>query len=130
MTRARRAQSALNQQLMQLGVAAPAVITQRMTRMAIAGLSPTARDHAECSRMVSEKWSAGMQAWNAMAMQSLAVGTSAGLHAMSLWMPWAAAGLKPLPSAQDAWMEVASAGLRPILRTARANQRRLGKTKA
>ncbi len=54
-----------------LAVAAPQVVAHRLTRMAMAGANPSARDRREFTRMVSEKQTAFQQSWAAMGMQSI-----------------------------------------------------------
>ena len=44
-----------------LAVAAPQVVAHRLTRMAMAGANPSARDRREFTRMVSEKQTAFQQ---------------------------------------------------------------------
>ena len=51
---------------MELGLAAPEVIAQRLLRMALAGSSPSASDREEFSRMSAEKVSAFYESWNGM----------------------------------------------------------------
>src|SRR2546427_799414 len=47
------------------------LVAHRLTRMAMAGANPSARDRREFTRMVSEKQTAFQQSWAAMGMQSM-----------------------------------------------------------
>jgi hypothetical protein len=78
------------------------VIGHRVTRMAVAGPKPSARDRREFTRMGSEKLQAAGQSGWAMAAQM-----------QTAW--W------------RSWMQLMLAGLAPVHRTATANARRLGR---
>jgi len=54
----------------ELARAAPPVVTHRVTRMALAGTPPTARDQREFRQMGAEKMAAFTESWNAMATQA------------------------------------------------------------
>ena len=54
----------------ELACAAPPVVTHRVTRMALAGTPPTARDQREFRQMGAEKMAAFTESWNAMATQA------------------------------------------------------------
>lgn len=71
--------------------------------------SPTARDRAELSRMVSEKTVAFQRAWLAMAQESMRVQYQWGTD-------WGAA-----------WWAIFNKGLAPVQRRAIANARRLSR---
>ena len=119
-------------QSFELGAAVPQVIGHRVTRMALAGLSPSARDRREFHRMGVEKVAATVEAWNAMAGQAFtAYQRWAWPFMQSLWFPWAA----PAPTVRSAsryWSDAAlgilGKGFVPIHRRAVANARRLGRT--
>lgn len=57
--------------LAELGVAAPQVVAHRLTRMALAGATPSARDRNEFTGMVVEKQVAFAQAWMNMFAEGL-----------------------------------------------------------
>jgi len=57
--------------LTELGLAAPQVIAHRLTRMALAGPTISARDRKEFTGMVAEKQAAVAQAWMGMFAEGL-----------------------------------------------------------
>ena len=59
----RRRRPYLAQRMLELAWSSPQVIAHRMSHA----------DSAEQTRMVTEKWAAGMESWNAMAAYSLAL---------------------------------------------------------
>jgi hypothetical protein len=117
----------------ELAFAAPQVIAQRLSRLAAAGSTPSARDRRESQRMVAEKPLAFAQAWSAMAVEAMAAQQALALAwTRSLWMPWAFGAMTP-SRAGDAWaralLGVAGKGLAPVHRTAVANARRLSRAR-
>jgi hypothetical protein len=111
----------------------PQVVTHRVTRVAIAGPVPSARDRKEFKRMVAEKTSAFGEAWSAMAMQAMRANQA--LPASWLHAFWAPA-LRRVPSAtavaaelQPAALGVLGKGMAPVHRKAVANAKRLSRTK-
>lgn len=54
----------------ELGFAAPQVVAHRITRMLMAGVTPTARDRKELRLMGTEKMAAFAESWNAMAIET------------------------------------------------------------
>jgi hypothetical protein len=90
-------------QAMELTLATPQVMAHRLTRMAMAGPLPSARDQREFNLMGQEKVQAFQQSWAAMWMQALAT---------------------PMQPAK-----VLAAGMAPVHTKAVANARRLGKAK-
>lgn len=126
MPRKRNPSRVLGTQLIDLGAAAPSVVSQRLLQMATAGTTPSARDRREFTRMSSEKVSAAWESWGAMAGYAMRLNTAATQTALAFWMPWAFAA-KPLPSAEDALISMATAGVQPYRRIAVANHRRLSK---
>lgn len=128
-TRRSRKFPSLAAESLKLGVAVPQVIAHRLTRMALAGGSPSARDRAELQRMGLEKILAANEAWNAMAVQALLENQKLALSFMqSFWFPWLRRA-----SASTQWRNAAAGvlgkGIAPIRRRAVANARRLGRTK-
>ena len=65
-SRRRSATSRLAQQTAGLAMAVPQVVGHRLTRMALAGPQPNARDRAEFHRMGAEKVVAFSQGWLTM----------------------------------------------------------------
>ncbi|MFD2837766.1 hypothetical protein ACFS3C_18085 [Azotobacter vinelandii] len=55
MARARRRTNRASKQVVELAMAVPLVVAQRMARMAMAGTAPTARDRREFQLMGAEK---------------------------------------------------------------------------
>ena len=131
--RRRRKSKSLAAQTFALGIAAPQVIAHRLTRMATAGTSPSARDRAEFQRMGIEKIAAANEAWTAMAAQTFLENQKLALTFMqSLWFPW----MRPTPTVKSVSRQlnrtaarVAGKGMAPIRRRAVANAKRLGRIK-
>ena len=132
-TRNRRPSALLATQAAELALAVPQVVAHRVTRMALAGPQPSARDQREFKRMVSEKETAFTAAWRAMAMQAVVANQQLGL---SLFLSyWAPGKRKPLSAAaitaqlQNAALGVLGKGMAPVHRKAVANAKRLARTK-
>ena len=115
-----------------IAVAAPQVIAHRVTRMALAGPLPDARDRKEFTGMVQEKQLAFAQsflAWNTAVLR----------WQMHMQMQWFSACLRgdyakafqpffsPLPLAA-AGEKAAAQALEPVRRKAVSNAKRLAKT--
>ena len=117
----------------ELAFAVPQVVAHRMTRMALAGASPSARDREEFELMSAEKKAAFSESWNAMASQALKAHQTLTLSFWrSLWSPSFAD--KPTASAvitqwRDAAVGVLGKGMAPVHSRAVANAKRLGRTK-
>ena len=115
-----------------LAFAVPQVVAHRVTRMAIASPSLSKRDRKEFHRMGAEKMAAFSESWSAMAMQAFRANQAlAASFLRSFWSPlWR----KPSASAiaaqlQNAALGVLDKGLTPVHRKARANAKRLARTK-
>lgn len=138
-TRRTRSSAPLARKLAELSLAVPQVVAHRVTRMALAGPSPTARDRQEFERMVEEKKLAFGQSWMAMGLQAVQAQQALALSMMrSFWSP-ASLGRRP-PSAaavtaavtsqlQRAAVNVLGQGLAPVHRKAVANAKRLARTR-
>ena len=130
MTRRTRHQASLAIKTAELALAAPFVVAERVTRMALAGSTPSARDRKEFHGMVSEKAVAFAQSWQAMAWQAARANQA---FATSLFTSLLVPGRKPaLPSAtalHNAALGVLGVGLAPVHRKAVANARRLARSK-
>lgn len=100
----------------QMGLAAPAVMSHRLARLAQAGPLPSAVDLGEFQRMVAEKPMAFAQAWFGMASAM-----------MSLQQQWFAAWLRGRPGwvSPGALGWVAGKGIDPIHAKVMGNSRRL-----
>jgi len=110
--------------LAELGVAAPQVIAHRLTRMALAGPTISARDRKEFTGIVTEKQAAVAQAWMGMFAEGLRLQQQFALSLLTGATPRTHAA-----RAKSAASRIASAGLAPIHRTAVANAKRLARTK-
>lgn len=110
--------------LAELGVAAPQVVTHRLTRMALAGAAPGARDRQEFLGMVLEKQVAFTQAWMAMAVECLR-----WQQTIAMSMLTGATAHQHLAQARSAAARAAAAGLAPVHRKAVSNAKRLARTK-
>jgi hypothetical protein len=119
-------------QAAELAVAVPQIIAHRVTRMAIAGTSPSARDRKEFYRMGAEKIMAFNECWNAMALQAFRANQQLALSFMqSLWFPWASPQTSLRTASKqlgNAALGVAGKGMAPVHRRAVANAKRLGRT--
>ena len=105
--------------LTEIGLFAPLVIAQRMSRMMLPDAMRTAADRAEDTRMVAEKTKAASD--GLMAMQSE--------MASQMMNAWFGMALGRMPNAAKATDAVVSAGLKPARRKVKANAKRLGKQK-
>jgi hypothetical protein len=132
-TRPQRKSKSLATQATELAFAVPQVMSHRLTRMAMAGHAPSARDRKEFDLMVAEKNMAFAQSWSAMASQSL-------LAHQALSASWLRTLCSPIgigaPSVatvlnqvHGATLGVLGKGLAPVHRKAVANARRLARTK-
>jgi hypothetical protein len=110
--------------LAELGVAAPQVIAHRLTRMALAGPTISARDRKEFTGMVVEKQAAVAQAWTAMFAEGVRLQQQ---FALSLFM--GATPRQHAARAKSAASRIASIGVTPFHRKAVANAKRLARTK-
>ena len=114
----------------QLALAAPQVIAHRMSRIAMAGGNFADHDVQELARMGSEKQTAFIASWNAMALQALRHQNAFMLAwFQAAWMPWFRWGISPTSVAtklQSAAVATLLSGMGPVHRTAVANARRLG----
>ena len=64
--RHRRTTRRATRQAIELAAAVPAVVAHRMSRLALAGPSPSARDRKEFHKMGAEKVAAFYESWTAM----------------------------------------------------------------
>ena len=132
-TRRTRKSKSLAVQSIELAVAMPQVIAHRVARMAIAGVSPSARDRREFHRMGTEKITALNEALNAMAVQTFRANQQLTLSFMqSFWFPWVR-GRPSLKSGsrqlRNAALGILGKGMAPVRRRAVANAKRLGRAK-
>lgn len=132
-TRPSRQALVLGSQAAELAWAVPQVVAHRLTRLALAGPLPSARDRKEFEGMVQEKQQAFSQAWQAMAVQTLRAQQQLGLSFLQQLgqpMRWRA-GLAPpgLAQLQRAALGILGQGLAPVHRKAVANAKRLARTR-
>ena len=117
----------------ELAFAVPQVVAHRVTRMAIASPSLSARDKKEFEGMSAEKTVAFSESWNAMALEAIRANqTLAASLFRSFWSPW----LRGRPSAstvtaqmQSAALGILGKGMAPVHRKAVANAKRLARTR-
>ena len=110
--------------LAELGLAAPQVIAHRLTRMAMAGPTISARDRKEFSGMVREKQAAVAQAWMGMFAEGVRLQQQLALSLFTGATP-----SQHVARAKSAASRMASTGLAPFHRKAVANAKRLERTK-
>jgi hypothetical protein len=101
---------AVHRKTFELSIAAPQVIAHRLTRMALAGSSPSARDRKEFTGMVMEKQVAFMRSWMAAWQQMFTMQSTFGAWG---WKQWSA---------------IANAAITPLHAKATSNARRLART--
>ncbi|WP_372659135.1 polyhydroxyalkanoate granule-associated phasin [Hydrogenophaga sp.] len=130
-SRSTRSSASLAELAAELAVAVPQVVMHRLTRMAQAGVQPSARDRKEFQLMNDEKSVAFHESWAAMASQASSA-QQQWLQSMMqvVWQPWFPMGatdsLAPLQVA-DVAMDIARQGLLPVHRQAVSNARRLNR---
>jgi hypothetical protein len=112
-------------QLAELAFAAPQVVAHRLSRMARAGATPSARDRKEFAGMVLEKQLAFAQAWTAMFAESIRWQQSLALSLLAGATPRQHAA-----RAASAATRLAASGLAPVHRKAVANAKRLARAKS
>lgn len=121
----------MNNDMMQLAMAAPIVVAQRMTRMALAGAYPSARDRNEMGRMTSEKVDAFTESWNTTMARMTQANINLGFDVMrAAWSPWnQTAGLMNAAAVRFGNAATASMeqSLAPARRRTVANAKRLGR---
>jgi hypothetical protein len=115
----------------ELACAAQQVVAHRVTRMAIAGPLPSARDRKEFELMNAEKTDAFNESWNAMATRAIhanqALATS---FILSCWSPLGMTTPTELASQLNhAALGVLGEGMAPVHKKALANAKRLARTK-
>ncbi len=126
-----RTTKAVAGQVTDLAFAVPQVVAHRLTRMALAGTRPSARDRKEFYLMGAEKWAAFSESWAAMAKQLTRENEKMALALVrSFWFPWAAARPSAKSTAEQmstAAMGIVHKGVAPVHRRAVANAKRLGR---
>lgn len=115
----RRSSTRLARQATELSLAVPQVIAHRLTRLALAGPSPGARDRREFHVMGAEKVRAFWQSWFAMGWAMVEASQKA-------WLAWLQGARVPLLDTHA----ILARGLAPVHRRATANARRLGRVRS
>ncbi|SKA69278.1 hypothetical protein SAMN02745130_00423 [Thiothrix eikelboomii] len=112
----------------EVAYAAPQVIAHRLTRMALAGANPSAKDQREFYRMGTEKVEAFYESWNAMLLQTLEINQRLWF---SFWFPWAApvSSKNPVDQLEQAATQILTSGIKPVHKRAVSNAKRLNKTR-
>jgi hypothetical protein len=126
--RHKRQSASLIFKVTELAFAVPQVVAHRVTRMALAGTSPTARDQREFQQMGAEKMAAFTESWNAMATQAFRANY---VLATSFWRSWLSGKPPQVSGSQlhNAALGVLGKGLGPVHRRAVANAKRLARTR-
>jgi hypothetical protein len=131
--RRNRKAAAVGVQVADLLLAAPLVAAHRLSRLALAGHTPSRRDRREFALMGAEKAAAFHESWNAMFSQSLRIQQEIGAAMWrSYWLTWLNAGTHWMPQRIDLphiVLRVMSKGMAPVQRRAVANARRLHRTR-
>jgi endonuclease V-like protein UPF0215 family len=104
-------------ELASIGLFAPMVIAQRMSRMMLPEIMRTANDRAEDTRMVKEKTKAATDGM-------MAANVELGQQMMDAWIGMVFGKMPQPMRAADA---IASAALKPARRQVKANVKRLSK---
>ncbi|UXY16614.1 hypothetical protein N8I74_06240 [Chitiniphilus purpureus] len=105
--------------------AAPQVVTQRVTRMALAKQPLSPRDQREFTRMGTEKLDAFSRAGWAMLLECWRMQQQAWFAGLSGWTALAGGQRRPRPPHWDS-SRLWAATMAPVHRTVTANARRLG----
>ena len=114
----------------ELAFAVPLVVAHRVSRMATAGTSVSARDLKEFHLMGSEKTAAFHESWNAMALHAIRANQALGFSLWrSFWSPsfGADASHAVARQMQSAALGILGKGMAPVHRVAVANAKRLSR---
>ena len=114
----RRSSPRLARQATELAIAVPQVVAHRLTRLALAGPWPNARDRREFHGMGQEKVHAFWQSWFAMGWAFVEA-------AQQAWLAVLQGARVPLVDLHH----VMARGMAPVHRKATANARRLARTR-
>lgn len=124
----KRRTTSLARQTTELAIATPQVVAHRLTRMALASPTLSARDRKEFHGMVREKQVAFGQSWMAMAMEAMRVHQQI-LGSLLFW-PWSV--MTPGHAARlyrDGARSILAKGIAPVHGKAMSNARRLARTR-
>ena len=119
-------------QAAELSLAVPQVMAHRLTRMALAGHTPSARDREEFDLMSHEKSAAFLESWQAMAVQSMRANQALSMSFFrAFWSPTMTGKMSMGgigAQIQNAALGVLGKGMAPVHRRAVANAKRLSRT--
>ena len=117
-------------QAIDLSLAVPQVVAHRVTRMALAGAQPSARDRREFERMGTEKIAALQESWSAMGAEWWRANQRLTATLLrSFWFPWTGAWIHAVSRQTDGIAtDLLAAGMAPLRRRAVANAKRLAAT--
>lgn len=120
----------LSQQALELSIATPQVVAQRLTRMAFSGPNMSARDQKEFKQMSDEKVTAFYQSWTAIWTQMFQSQFALAQVMVSTFTAAAVAGKSPCVTSAISAMsneanKIMSAGIEPVHRQAMSNAKRL-----
>ena len=128
-----RGSKLLAAQATELSMAVPQVMAHRLTRMALAGSTPSERDRKEFDLMSSEKSAAFLESWQAMAVQSMRANQALSMFFFrAFWSPSMTEKLSMgniTTQMQNAAIGVLGKGMAPVHQRAVANAKRLSRTK-
>ncbi|MFM9915841.1 MAG: polyhydroxyalkanoate granule-associated phasin [Rhizobacter sp.] len=117
----------------ELSWAVPQVVVHRLTRMAMAGSSPSPRDRREFDLMTAEKNDAFNESWSAMSSQAICVQQAMVTSLLTFFGSPSSAGTSSATAAAMDWHDAAigvlGRGMVPVHRRAVANAKRLARTK-
>ncbi|MDO9315636.1 MAG: hypothetical protein Q7T97_13945 [Burkholderiaceae bacterium] len=117
----------------ELSWAVPQVVAHRLTRMAMAGASPSPRDRREFDLMTAEKSDAFNESWAAMTAHSLHVQQAMVTSLLCSFGSPPSAGPSCATATAMNWHDAAIGvlghGMVPVHRRAVANAKRLARTK-
>jgi len=132
-SRRKRTTQSLAVKAAELAIAVPQVIAHRVTRMALAGPRPSARDRKEFELMLAEKNAAFGESWNAMFLHASRANQELASSLFRSFMALPAGGKASAAASavkfHKAALGVLGKGLAPVHRKAMANARRLARTK-
>jgi len=133
MARVHRRTNRVSRQSVELAVAVPQVVVQRMARMAMAGVNPSARERREFRLMGLEKMAAFSESWMAMHLQMFHASQELAFSLMKVWNPMLGgkdAWFKSAQAYQSAMLGVLGKGMAPLHKRAVGNARRLSRTRS
>jgi hypothetical protein len=123
----------LHKQVAEMSWAVPQVVNQRVSRLLLAGVQPSAKDQEEFQKMGAEKLAAFCESWAALGQQMWVAQQEMSATWMSSLNPWSVSpeghwpANRMMHASQSALLGILGAGLAPVHRRAVGNARRLAK---